>query len=327
MPRALAARKSHHCSPPIEHGIDPIFRGPVSNGGASFWGQPRGRFEPELSDTALYKNVDYTFQKTSLICRDTKPTLMPDPFTFLIVLAAVFVIAFMKGAFGGGFAIVGIPLLALVMAPIEAGALLAPLFVAMDLFALRYWSPSTWSKRDLKILLPALVVGIGIGTWLLGVLDGRAIAILIGSVTLLFAGKWYAGGRKVAQRERSGTGAAIAGTASGVTTMVAHSGGPPLAMYLLPLGLPKNIYAGTTSLFFTSGNIIKLFPWIWLGSISGAPWLLMLIVLPIVPLGVWAGWRLHERLDQILLYRVLYALLVLVALKLIWDGVGGYIDV
>jgi uncharacterized membrane protein YfcA len=96
-------------------------------------------------------------------------------------------------------------------------------------------------------------------------------------------------------------------------------------MYLLRLGLPKNIYAGTTSLFFTAGNIIKLLPWIWLGSIAGTSWGLMLLVLPAVPVGVWIGWKLHERLDEIMLYRVLYALLVIVAAKLVWDGVSGFI--
>jgi hypothetical protein len=51
--------------------------------------------------------------------------------------------------------------------------------------------------------------------------------------------------------------AMAAGLASGVTTMVAHSGGPPLAMYLMPLGLSQELYAGTTSLFFTIGNATK----------------------------------------------------------------------
>ena len=48
--------------------------------------------------------------------------------------------------------------------PGTAGGLLAPLFVAMDLFALRYWKPSTWSKPDLVLLLPGLVIGIGLAT-------------------------------------------------------------------------------------------------------------------------------------------------------------------
>ena len=71
--------------------------------------------------------------------------------TVLVSLAGVFLICFMKGAFGGGFSIVGIPLLSIVMDPVTAGGLLAPLFVAMDLFALRYWKPSTWSKPDLAL--------------------------------------------------------------------------------------------------------------------------------------------------------------------------------
>jgi uncharacterized membrane protein YfcA len=63
--------------------------------------------------------------------------------TMFVALAGVFLISFMRGAFGGGFAIVGIPLLSLVMDPVAAGGLLAPLFIAMDLFAFRYWKPST----------------------------------------------------------------------------------------------------------------------------------------------------------------------------------------
>src|SRR5687768_3020259 len=48
--------------------------------------------------------------------------------TLALAFFGVFLIAFVKGAFGGGFAIAGIPLLSLVMDPIEAGTLLAPLF-------------------------------------------------------------------------------------------------------------------------------------------------------------------------------------------------------
>ena len=94
--------------------------------------------------------------------------------TILVAFAGVFLICFMKGAFGGGFSIVGIPLLSLVMDPVTAGGLLAPLFIAMDLFALRYWKPSTWSKPDLELLLPGLVAGIGLGYVLFRFLDHRA---------------------------------------------------------------------------------------------------------------------------------------------------------
>jgi uncharacterized membrane protein YfcA len=245
--------------------------------------------------------------------------------TILVAFAGVFLICFMKGAFGGGFSIVGIPLLSFVMDPVTAGGLLAPLFIAMDLFALRYWKPSTWSKPDLVLLLPGLVIGIGLGYLLFRVLDHRAVAIVMAVVTLIFVGLWFVGNPKLVIRPRSTPKAVAAGLASGVTTMVAHSGGPPLAMYLLPLGLSKEIYAGTTSLFFTVGNATKAVPWLLLVRPSSNVWIVMAACLLAIPSGVWLGWRLHGRLDQQQIYRACYALLVITALKLLWDGVSGYL--
>src|SRR5262249_32053057 len=155
--------------------------------------------------------------------------------TILVAFAGVFLIGFMRGAFGGGFAIIGIPLLSLVMDPVTAGGLLAPLFVVMDLFALRYWKPSTWSRPDLAVLLPGLGTGMGIGFLLFRILAPRVIAIMRAAIPLIFVGLWFVAGGKVTIRPRSQPKAIPAGLASGVTTMVAHSGGPPLAMYLLPL--------------------------------------------------------------------------------------------
>jgi len=246
--------------------------------------------------------------------------------TILVALAGVFLISFMKGAFGGGFAIVGIPLLSMVMDPVTAGGLLAPLFIAMDLMALRYWKPSSWSKPDLVLLLPGLLVGIGAGYLLFRFLDHRAISIVMAAVTLIFVGVWLVAGAQVTIRPRSRPKAVTAGLASGITTMVAHSGGPPLAMYLLPLGLSKELYAGTTSLFFTVGNATKALPWLLLVKPTGGVWSLMGICLLAIPAGVKLGWRFHARLDQRQIYRMCYGLLVVTALKLLWDGLSGYLS-
>ena len=245
--------------------------------------------------------------------------------TFLVAFAGVFLISFMRGAFGGGFAIIGIPLLSTVMDPITAGGLLAPLFIAMDLNALRYYRPGTWSKPDLKLLVPALVIGIGFGYLLFRALDHRAIEIAMAVITLMFVALWFAGGATIAIRPRSPRKAVAAGLASGITTMVAHSGGPPLAMYLLPLGLSKEVYAGTTSLFFTFGNALKAVPWLLLVKPGASAWILMAACLPAIPIGIWCGWRFHGRLNQHQLYRACYALLVATASKLLWDGVTGYL--
>jgi len=246
-----------------------------------------------------------------------------DAFALAIAALGVGLIAFMRGAFGGGFAIVGIPLLSLAMDPIAAGALLAPLFVVIDVVALRYWRARHWSRADLRPLLPALVVGIGAGYLLMRVLDRGLVAIAIALITLAFAALFFASGGRVAARPRSIPNALLAGASSGLTTMIAHAGGPPLALYLLRRGLPKEVYAGTTSVFFTIANAIKLGPWLTLARPTSELWSLMLLCLPVVPVGVWIGWRLHHRLDQRQLYRICYGLLVVTALKLLWDGISG----
>jgi uncharacterized membrane protein YfcA len=80
------------------------------------------------------------------------------------------------------------------MDPVTAGGLLAPLFIAMDLYALRYWKPSTWSKSDLKMLLPEFVAGIGLGYVLFRVLDHRAVGAAMAVVSLIFVALWFFGG-------------------------------------------------------------------------------------------------------------------------------------
>lgn len=250
---------------------------------------------------------------------------MPDPLTLAVAALGVFLIAFLRGAFGGGFAIIGIPLLSLVLDPIAAGTVLAPLFIAMDLVALRYWKPSTWSKPDAVLLVPTFIVGIGLGFLLMRAIDTRLATILIALVTLVFVALWFLGTSTQHPRPRSTPKALLCGLSGGVTTMVSHSGGPPLAMYLLPLGLPKAVYAGTTSLVFTAANLVKAGPWLVLGQPTRALWMLMALCLPAVPIGIYAGWRLHERLSQERMYRLCYALLTVTALKLLWDGVRSYL--
>jgi len=51
----------------------------------------------------------------------------------------------------------------------------------------------------------------------------------------------------------------------------------------------------------------------------------MAICLLAIPSGVTLGWRLQGMLDQRQVYRACYGLLVLVALKLLWDGVSGFL--
>ena len=172
--------------------------------------------------------------------------------------------------------------------------------------------------------MPSQLVGMGLGFLVLNVADRSFFAITIALLTLIFTAHWFMGGGIVVKRPRSLAKGIAAGMTSGTTSMVAHAGGPPVAMYLLPLGLPKGVYAGTTYLFFVVSNFVKVGPWLVLAAPTAELWLLMVLSVPIIMLGVWVGWRLHGRLDQRQMYNACYALLVVVGLKLLWDGLKGF---
>lgn len=249
-----------------------------------------------------------------------------DPYFFLVGVPTVLVMALSKGAFGGGLAIVGVPFLSLVMSPIEAAIVVAPLVSFMDVFALGSFGPKTWSKPDLAWLAPGLVVGIALGYAFFALVDPRLVSLGIGAVTVAFAADYFLRGRRApGGRLRLLPPVALgAGVASGFTTFVAHAGGPPAQMYLLSRGLDKTVFAGTNLALFTLGNFLKLFPYGLLMWTTPGTLLAALLLAPAVPLGVWAGVWLHARLEQRRLFFWCYVILTFAALKLLLDAARAY---
>jgi uncharacterized membrane protein YfcA len=252
--------------------------------------------------------------------------MFTDPLFYLVGLPTVFVMSMSKGAFGGGLAIIGVPLLSLVMSPIEAAIVVAPLVSFMDIFALGSFGPKTWSKPDLSWLMPGLLVGIAAGYAFFALVDPRLVSLGIGAITVAFIADYFLRGRSVpsSRRPASPPLALLAGLASGFTTFVAHAGGPPAQMYLLSRGLNKTLFAGTNLALFTLGNFVKLFPYgllMWAQPRTSSA---ALLLAPAVPLGVWAGVWLHARLEQQRLFFWCYIILLIAALKLLLDAARAY---
>jgi uncharacterized protein len=248
--------------------------------------------------------------------------LPADPWFYVVGLVTTFLMAASKGAFGGGLAIVGVPMLSLVTDPITAAIMVAPLVAFMDLFAVRAFPPSTWSKPDLVWLVLGLLIGLALGWTFFTSVDKRIVILVIAVVTLAFTIRWFLSDRVSPPPAHGVLPARAVGlaTISGFTTFIAHAGGPPVAMYLLGRQLDKSVYAGTTIAVFMLGNFIKLGPFLLLGldrplALAGA-----LAFAPIVPFGVWVGKALHDRMDQQRLYFWCYALLLAAGVKLLWDA-------
>jgi uncharacterized membrane protein YfcA len=252
-----------------------------------------------------------------------------DPLFYIVGLFAVFVLAFGKGAFGGGFAVIGVPILSLVIDPITASIMMAPIASASDPFGIWAYPPRTWSWPDLVWLIPGVVIGLALGAAFFVAVDPRYVALAIALVTLWFVARWLWRGARVPTADEAQPvqpAKALACSAlSGFITFIAHGGNPPMAYYLLPRGLDKTRYPGTLIAVFLVSNTVKLVMYGWLFRERPHVFLMALTLMPALPVGVWLGRRLHDRLDEYELYLALYLLLALAGLNLLVHSVAQLI--
>jgi len=107
---------------------------------------------------------------------------------------------------------------------------------------------------------------------------------------------------------------------SGFTSFIAHAGGPPLNAYVIPLKLSPLLFTSTMAFFFFVINLSKWIPYGFLGLLDMRNMLSAVVLLPLVPLGVWIGVNMARRIDQKLFYKFVYTGMFLTGVKLLWDG-------
>lgn len=231
-----------------------------------------------------------------------------------------------KGGFGGAMGVIAVPLMSLVISPVQAAGILLPILCLMDLLSL--WAyRGKWVWPELTTLLPASLAGVVLGTLMFGYMSAATIKLIIGIVSILFTLHYWADRRsKIDKPVRyiSKSYGLLGGSASGFTSFIAHAGGPPLSMYLLRRPLNRTQFVATTVVFFAGLNYVKLIPYGWLGQLSTDNLLASVILAPVAPIGVGIGVWLHKKVSDRFFFRFTYVLLFVVALKLISDGLDGF---
>lgn len=245
-----------------------------------------------------------------------------------VAVVAILLSGISKGGFGAGSGGLAVPLMSIFIAPSEAAGIMLPLLCAMDLFGVHAYR-GRWSVKHLQIMLPGALVGIGVGAVAFGTLPVDAIRLLLGLIAVIFAVNQQFGltARLATALDRAHVtpgriAGAIWGTVSGFTSTLAHAGGPPFAVYMLPQKLDKSLLVGTSAVFFLVVNYVKLVPYGFLGQLNFSNLTASLVFSPLAPIGIWLGVWLHRRISDRAFYQVSYALLFLTGSKLIWDAVA-----
>jgi len=226
-----------------------------------------------------------------------------------------------KGGLGGGAGGAATPLMALVIPPAQAAAVMLPVLCVMDLAGIKAYL-GRWDRRIMRIIVPAGLIGCGIGALGFRWLDDNLIRILLGVIALGFLA-YSLKPRTVAPAPPGDRQGWFWGTLSGVTSFVAHSGGPPLMVYLLPQRLDKAVFVGTSLVFFASMNYAKIVPYLWLGLFDPRNLATSLVLVPVGVAGTYFGVWLQKRLNPIVFYRIVYLVLFVSGSKLLYDGLAG----
>ena len=246
--------------------------------------------------------------------------MIQDPWFWAVAIHAVALTGISKGGLGGG-AVISTPLMALVIPPAQAAAIMLPVLCLMDIAGVRNYL-GRWDRRIMRIIVPAGLLGCVIGALTFTLINDAWLRVVLGVIALGFLAWVFVPKRGVARKPGAVAGW-FWGTLSGLTSFISHAGSPPLMVYLLPQKLEKEAFVATSLVFYFAINYAKILPYVWLRLFDTRILVTAAILVPVGIAGIYAGQWLQRRVDARWFYRIIYSLLLLTGTKLLYDGVTG----
>ncbi len=247
--------------------------------------------------------------------------MITDPLFFLVAVPAVACLGLSKGGFAG-VGMLATPLVALVLPPLQAAALLLPILILQDAISIWVYRRD-WDGWNLKVMLPGAVIGVA-AAWLLAAhLSDAFIRLAVGLIGIAFVlNAWF--GRTPQKTARPSTASGLFwGGVSGFTSTLSQAGGPPFQVHVLPQRLPKLTLVGTTTLFFAAVNAMKIVPYLALGQFSPRNLATSAVLLPLAVLTNFLGVWVVRQTPTELFYRIAYVLVFLISAALLWQGLSA----
>ncbi len=226
---------------------------------------------------------------------------------------------FIKGALGVGTPLLTVPMMALVLPPQMAIAIMALPVVVANIWQFLQAERSISVVQRFWPTFAAILVGTWIGVKILSVIDEQTLLIVVGVTVILFAilqGSHY---RFRLPNELVKPAGILFGGAAGLIGGVVSFFGPMMIIYLLSVpGLAKNQFVSTISFLYLSAVI----PWaitLYLFGILDERLLVYsaAAILPVV-LGQWIGQRIRRHISDERFTWLIIGILVVSGLTMLW---------
>jgi uncharacterized membrane protein YfcA len=229
----------------------------------------------------------------------------------------------MVGLSKGGLPTIGmlsVPILSLFMSPINAVVMLLPIYIISDMVGLWLYRKN-FSAINLKILIPAGLGGVLVGWLTASLVSDAAVKMMVGLMGVGFVlNAWIKRKSEQAPSPASWGRGSLWGAVAGFASFISHAGGPPFQVYLLPQKLPKIVFAGTSTLFFTAINLVKLAPYHQLRPYDAEQMMGAVVLIPFALIGTVVGAYLTRKIADEWFFKAVQIGLLAISLKLIADA-------
>lgn len=252
-------------------------------------------------------------------------SVLSDPFALIVCLIAVFFVGLSRGGFGGAMGMMGVPIMAIAIPPVQAAAILLPILILVDIVGLWSWRKD-YDRTTLMILIPGALIGIVIAWLAAAYVSDDIVRLIVGLLCVLFVFEYAIKmvkqqGVDLPPKPHNRPWGTFWGVIAGFTSFVSHIGAPPFQVYTMPIRLSPASFAGTTIRFFFIINVIKLGPYFALGQFDTTNLSTSLLLMPLAPLATLLGVKIVKKMKPETFYPLMYALMLLAGLKLIYDAV------
>ena len=228
-------------------------------------------------------------------------TIFPS-WTALVLIAAVMLLAQgVYALYGFGSGLIAVSLGALFLPDLTA---LVPLLLLVNLPTegwVSWRDRRSISFRQAGWVLPAMLLGLPMGTWLLQVAGDQPWALtLLGVVVLVFSAwlLWDSTRAVPPARRLPGPLGAVAGLLAGTVGAMFGTGGPPVILWFQLQGLDKAAFRATLLGLFLVMSLGRLPSYGLAGLLTARVAVSALLILPAGLLGLWLGQRLHTSIPE-----------------------------
>jgi uncharacterized membrane protein YfcA len=226
---------------------------------------------------------------------------------------------FIKGALGVGTPLLTVPMMALVLPPQMAIAIMAIPVVVANLWQFSQVERSTAVAGRFWPAFTGILIGTWIGVKILSIIDEKTLMIVVGIAVIAFAILQGSSYRLHLSESMVKPAGGIFGLASGVIGGVSSFFGPMLVVYLISIrDLTKNQFVSAISFLYISAVV----PWaitLYLFGILDQKMLLFSAVATLpVTLGLAVGQRLRRSIGEDKFKMLIIGILLVSGTSMLW---------